>query len=293
MTQPAHPGPETLAAEARLADALALDDGQLANVRDTLAALLTGADLALFSDRIVAQVRAFANDLAGQLAAAAGTGQADDFSGALLAEPAILAHLHAIGIEAQLTGELAERLSLDPVVPPLLQTLLASPEAQVAADAAALIAAQARFEQAQRRGELPLDELPGDLRRLAVLACGAEAMPDLETVFRDRIALMRRVIGSLGAEASAALDVTRAGVCLFATALALVGAIDRDVAILAMTRAQRPRLALTLLTAGLDPAAVQRQLLALHPDAEPLRELDGVQPGRAAAILAAAAGHAG
>jgi hypothetical protein len=294
MTQPADPGPQALAAEARLAQALAEANRQLANVQPTLACLLSQGDDALFSDRILAQVRAFAADIASQLG---GTGEGEArVAGAVLSEPAILAHLHATAIEAQVGEELAERLGLDPVLPPLLQALLASSVPQTAADAAALVEAQARFGQAQRRGELPVNELPGDLYRLAILACGAELGVDAPAqrlpASSDRIGLMRRTLESLGGEASAALDIAQAGVGLFATALAFATGMDRDHAVLNLTRTQRPRLALALLAAGLDPTVVARQLFALHPDAGPLDDVLTGDAAQAAAILGSAADDA-
>lgn len=292
MTQPAHPGPETLAAEARLAPALAAARRQLAAVPTALSCMLGNLDPALVSDRIAAQVRAFAADLARQLAGDASPGaervQAQ-FAAALLDAPAVVAHLHAVAVEAQLIETLAGRLGLDPVVSPLLQALAASAEPGVAGDAAALLAAQARFDQAHRRGELSSDALPGDVLRLAVLlrdnALGEAAPTERPPASPSRLALLERAIRHLGNEAPAARDLERAGVALFASAVALGAGIDRDLALLTMTRGQRPRLALTLIAAGLAPAAVQRQLFALDPDAEPLPDLTGIAVSRAAALL--------
>lgn len=301
--------------ESLFGDELAAADVALANVDPILRHLLGNDDHALFSDRILAQVRAQIEDLAHQLAVAIETalGNADPrkaaderaptLADALIISPPLLAHAHALALESQLTERLATRLSLDAVLSPLLQALVASSDPNTAATAMALLAAQARFIQAQRRGELPLAELPGDLLHVALLIMrehGATGDPmrdrvatTLESAIRghfdeaaNRLGLLHRLIGGMGGEALAALDVAHAGVALFVTALGLGAGLARETAMLATSEAQLPRLALALLASGAKPAAVEQQFAALHPEVTLPHGFETLRADRAAALLA-------
>ena len=305
--------------ESLFGDELAAADLALANVSPILRHLLGNDDHALFSDRIVAQVRAQIEDLARQLAMSleAAMGHADareraddtapQLAAALIDSPAILTHAHALALEAQLAERLATRLSLDAVLSPLLQALIASADPNTAATAMALLAAQARFVQAQRRGELPLAELPGDLLHTALLIMREHAAGDdparnriagvLETAIRgnfdeaaNRLGLLHRLVGGMGGGAIAALDVGHAGVALFVTALGLGAGLERDAAVLATSEAQLPRLALALLASGAKPAAVEQQFVALHPEITLPDGFETLRADRAAALLAGSGG---
>ena len=305
--------------ESLFGDELAAADLALANVSPILRHLLGNDDHALFSDRIVAQVRAQIEDLARQLAMSleAAMGHADareraddtapQLAAALIDSPAILTHAHALALEAQLAERLATRLSLDAVLSPLLQALIASADPNTAATAMALLAAQARFVQAQRRGELPLAELPGDLLHAALLIMREHAGGDdpardriagvLETAIRgnfdeaaNRLGLLHRLVGGMGGGAIAALDVGQAGVALFVTALGLGAGLERDAAVLATSEAQLPRLALALLASGAKPAAVEQQFVALHPEITLPDGFETLRADRAAALLAGSGG---
>lgn len=305
--------------ESLFGDELAAADLALANVSPILRHLLGNDDHALFSDRIVAQVRAQIEDLARQLAMSleAAMGHADareraddtapQIAAALIDSPAILTHAHALALEAQLAERLATRLSLDAVLSPLLQALIASAEPNTAATAMALLAAQARFVQAQRRGELPLAELPGDLLHAALLIMREHAAGDdparnriagvLEAAIRgnfdeaaNRLGLLHRLVGGMSGGAIAALDVGHAGVALFVTALGLGAGLERDSAVLATSEAQLPRLALALLASGAKPAAVEQQFVALHPEIALPDGFETLRADRAAALLAGSGG---
>lgn len=301
--------------ESLFGDELVAADLALANVSPILRHLLGNDDHALFSDRIVAQVRAQIEDLARQLAMSLETAlghpdpreaanqTAPQLAAAFIDSPPILAHAHALALEAQLAERLATRLSLDPVLSPLLQALVASPDPNTAATAMALLAAQARFVQAQRRGELPLAELPGDLLHTALLilrahGTGGDPARDriagvLETAIRsnfdeaaNRLGLLHRLVGGMGGGALAALDVGHAGVALFVTALGLGAGLERDAAVLATSEAQLPRLALALLASGAKPAAVEQQFFAFHPEVTLPEGFETLRADRAAALLA-------
>lgn len=308
--------------ESLFGDELAAADLALANVNPILRHLLGNEDHALFSDRILAQVRAQLEDLAHQLAMSLETAMghpdpreaanetAPILAAAFIDSPAILAHAHALALEAQLAERLASRLSLDAVLSPLLQALIASPDPNTAATAMALLAAQARFGQAQRRGELPLAELPGDLLHTALLIMRQHGAGDdpardrvaavLEAAIRsnfdeaaNRLGLLQRLVGGMGGGAVAALDVGHAGVALFVTALALGAGLERDAAVLATSEAQLPRLALALLASGAKPAAIEQQFFAFHPEVTLPEGFETLRADRAAALLAGSGGFAG
>lgn len=260
-------------------------------------------------------------DIAAQLldrqAEAAGMGEpgghdtaaATGLVAALIGNPAVLCHLHALALEWQLTERLQARLSLDPVLPPLLQALIASPEGTTAELAMKLLAAQARFGQAQRRMKLPLAELPGDLLHLALVSMRAVVGADPEADWhaasaeaairghydesRSRLGLISRLVVGMGAGAVAALSVTHAGAAIFLSALAISSGQDRDLVTLSTNESQLARLALALRAAGLKPGAIEEQFLALHPDVTLPEGFGRLGSDRAASLLAATGGYPG
>lgn len=315
MNSPALSLPEETGVEVRFGEELALADEAMANARPILRHLLGNDDHALFSDRIVAQVRSLIEDLARQLAFALedalghpdarerATDAAPQLARALIASPSIIGHAHALALEALAAERLASRLSLDPVLSPLLEALIASPDRDTSATAVALLAAQARFVQAQRRGELPLAELSGALLDVTLSTMRAHCGGDdpvrgriaavLESAVRgnfdesaSRLGLLHRLADGMGSDASVALDIGHAGVALFVTALGDKAGIGRDAAVLATAESQLPRLALALLASGAKPAAIEQQLFALHADATLPEGFATLSADRAATLLA-------
>ena len=271
MTSPAFSATRESEVESLLAGQLAAADRALGDAYPILRHRLGGGGDALLNDRIVAHVRALLEDLAGQLP----LGEDEDTSARadkLTADPALVRHVHALALEAELAERLGERMGLDPVVSPLLQALAADSE-----PGKDLLAEQARFLQGQRRGELALAELPGDLQ---------EALAGIAGSAPDRLDLLERVVGDL--DLSVALDVIHAGVAVFATALARAVGITRETVLIAMSQAQAPRLAVALRAAGLGPGAVGSQLFAFDPDARAPDDFDALSPERAAVLLAGA-----
>jgi hypothetical protein len=309
------------AVETVLRDQLARGDALVGTIAPILRHLLANEEHSVFSDEIIARVCGMMEDMARQLldARAEAAGQSDDrdhpdaaieaLKNGLVAHPQVLAHVHALAMEWQLTERLHARLALDPVLSPLLQALISSTEPAVASNAMALLAAQARFVQCQRRMQLPLTELPGDLLHAALLAMRAEAGEDAETQTlageaerkvrgrfdesRSRLGLIARIVTGMGGGAGAALSVTHAGVAIFASALALASGQDRDMAVLATNEGQLVRLALALRASGLKPAAVEEQFLALHPDMQLPEGIDQLGTDRAAALLALSTAYPG
>lgn len=161
----------------------------------------------------------------------------------------------------------------------------------------AALAAQARFAQAQRRMELPLRELPGDLFHETLLAwrryCGegrGDAVTRAETKLRQgfdeshgRLSLFARLVG--GQEGPAALIPEDAGAGLFFTALAARSGQTRELAVLSSHARQTVRLALGLRAAGLEPSRIDEVLLRIHPGAAPVAGLETVDEDKARGML--------
>jgi hypothetical protein len=293
--------------ESRLREELARGEAVLGTVAPILRHLLVSDDNGLFGDVIIARVRGMTRNVAGQLLGYADvSGENEDEISVLVAalsdSPAFLGHVHALVLEWQLTELLQANLALDPVLSPLLQALIGSSEETTSRLAMTFLAAQARFGQAQRRMRLPLAELPGDLLFDALLAMrsvvgagpttearAAAAESAIRASYdegRSRLALISRLVGSMGAAAVAALTLRHAGAAIFLSTLALASGQKRDLAILATSETQRPRLALALRAAGLKPAQIEEQLLSIDPDAILPEGLDRLTAERAAALLA-------
>ncbi len=307
------------AVEDVLREELAHGDAVLATTTPILRHLVGSGGNAMFGDDILASVRGMAADLARQLldamARAGGEAERNQHDAAALEQltveflgnPALLTHLHALALEWQLTCRMQARLSLDPVLTPMLQASIASNDSVESALAMNLLAAQARFGQAQRRMQLPLTELPGDHLHGVLLAMRTHAGADPEAdrlaslaegeiraqfdEGASRLALIARLVTGMNAGAVVALSVTHAGVAIFLTALGMASGQSRDLTVLATAESQLARLALGLCAAGLKPQAVEAEFLALHPDVELPQGFDRLSADRAAAILAAA-GHA-
>lgn len=298
-----------------LRDDLAQGDSLIGSLGPILRHLLANDDHSLFSDEIVARVRGMLEHLAGQLlhaqADAAGLEDRQNFIAerlpafieSFLGNPALLSHCHALALEWQLTERLQARNGVDPVLSPLLQALIASSDAETADLGMMTLAAQARFVQAQRRMELPLAELPGDLFHAALITMRAqvsEADDDTaaaaETALRARFdeagsrrGLLAHLVTGMGGGAIAALAIDHAGAAIFLTALAIGSGQDRDLAVLSTNDRQVARLALALRAAGLKPQAVEAQFLYLHPEISLPERFDELDADRAAALLSAAA----
>lgn len=283
--------------------------------------LLTSEDNSLFGDEILARVRGMLRHLAEQLLERGDEdgerrivpdrdpGRVAVLSDMLIGHSALVAHLHGLALEWQLTERLHARFGLDHVLSPLLQALIASSDAGTSALAMRFLASQARHCQAQRRMTLPVLELPGDLLHAGLLTMRNEAADHGEDGERaavaeahiragydeaaTRLGMMSRLVMGMGSGAIAALSITHAGSALFLTALSIGSGMERDMAVLSTHEAQAARLALALRSAGMKTDAVKEQCLALHPDLAFPEGFDQVGADRAAAILAADGGYLG
>lgn len=249
---------------------LAIADHRLSAVADGLERLVVLGPSRLLDDETVARVHGLTGDLAAQLAGFEPvlTRLVHDM---LASHRAVMAHCHALAIEWRLAMTLATRLTLDPVLPPLVQ--------RHSATMIALVAAQARSFEATRRMCLPLGDLPADLQNLAyAIARAARAdnaiAPGSDAAARPddghgRLALLHRAIAGLGDDMDRALRVDEAGASLFFTALAIASGHPRETVVLASAEDDPIRLALVLRAAGLSRDDAARQLLTVRPDADP------------------------
>jgi hypothetical protein len=299
------------AVESVLRGELSRGDAVLGTIAPIMRHLLANDDNSVFSDDVIARVRGMTADIAVQLLdAIAEAGGAEDrvehseaevatLSSAITGNSAFLCHVHALALEWQLTERLQQRLAVDPVLSPLVQALIASPDTATAGLAMNLLASQARFCQAQRRMKLALNELPGDLLHCALLAMrtlagthdderAAKAEAAIRAAYDEagsRLGLLSRAVTGMGGGAVAALSVTHAGAALFLTALSLASGQDRDLAATSTNESQVARLALGLIAAGLKSSAVEEQFLSLHPDIALPDGFDRLGADRAAALL--------
>ncbi|WP_454797257.1 hypothetical protein [Novosphingobium lindaniclasticum] len=305
-----HPADDQTA-EALLRADLARGDAMAESVLPILQYLLAAEDSALFSDEILARVRGMLAELArgvieplhaGESTAVQMSEDIEDLARMFMGDPLILSHVHALALEWQMTERLQSRLALDPVVSPLVQAMASSPDSTVQGIAVKWLASQARWCQRQRRMSLSLTELPGELLHRALLAVrgmvagSPERMERLALVEADvrrrydegatRLGLSARLVTGLGAAFHAALSVGHAGAALFLTALAIGSGLRREAAVLATHEAQLARLALALRAAGLKAADIEKQFLAIHPEAMLPDGFERLGSDLAASILA-------
>lgn len=269
-------------AESLLRGELARTRQALAAVPQVLAQLLASDHAGLFSEEVLAHTRGVLDSLAIELLREVDQPDGDSLArltAGLSAEPALLAHCHGLALEWQLTEKLQRDLRIDPVLSALVQESVAAPEADRAALAMAVLAAQARFVQGQRRMQSSLAELPADLLHLALFrlveACGeraggaATALRSRHDEARSRAALLTRLLLALEPGFTAGIDPARGGIALFASALALATGLPRERVITAAAAGQTAVLATMLIAAGLDRSGAAQVLLALQPDVDP------------------------
>lgn len=300
--------------EALLRDDLTHADQALVHMGPILRHLLQNDDNSIFSDEVIARVRGMLADIARQLVQALGEAAGhDDAAGwareagpglaaMLSGNQALLNHLHMLAVEWQLTEKLQGRLGLDPVLTPLVQDLIASPDPDVAARGMNLLAAQARFGQSLRRMQIPLAELPGDLHHLSLMTMqayiaedpsGISAAGTAESALRksraqhvSRLELLDHITALFGADLPLVLSIENAGVALFLTALGFGAGLSRETAIMCTTESQLARLALSLAASGAGRDGLVSTFVALHPQITLPEGIERLEPDRAAALLA-------
>lgn len=317
---------QAIPVETVLRDELAHSDVVMGTLAPILGHLVVSTQNSLFNDEIVAQVRGMAASVAVQLlraeALAAKTDpdviiakRADDMAAHLLAHAGFLSHCHALTLERSLADQLLDRNAIDPVLTSMIQALISSDDQATATTAMAALAAQARFIQQQRRMELPVAELPGDLfheviglwrtmdgsqEAAGAMTAAAHAEMDLRARYDEgasRLGLLSRLVTGMGSGARAALSISHAGAALFLTALARMSHQHRDVVAFATNERMLARLALALRGAGMRPDEVEEQFLYIHPEVALPEGFEQLRVDRARELLAGAGGiangHAG
>lgn len=307
MMDPVVPAVASGAMEDVLAARLAAEERAYAGAGPVLQYLLHNGLGTIFDDEILARVRGMLADCARQLAAALigpdrashhGEATVDALIAGLAEQPAVLEHLHALALEWRLALRLRDRAALDPALSPLIQEQIGAANPSVSTLAVNLMAAQARFCQQQRRMQLPLMELPGDVLNRAIRVMqGVAREADADAVQaerivrtgldekRSRLALLRRSVAALGERAGVSLVLAHAGAALFVTALALGAGCSREAAVFATAEGHETRLLLGLIACGLEESAIAAQFLAVHPGGTVPEGLGLVAPERAAALL--------
>jgi len=292
--------PAAAAGEALLRAELAEGAAVRAATAPVLKQLVTSLDAAAFSEEVVArtrgQIRSLAENVLRGAELPAPGDEIAEMTAALVNQPAVLSHCHALALEARLTERLASEAGLDPVLSMLLQARRADPEADVGALAGAVLAAQARFVQAQRRMELALEDLPADVLHPALIAlgevCGGRAGTIAATIRArydeslSRHGLLARLVLQLGPALPVALDPAKAGLAIFLTALSFATMRERTDVLQALGDGQQGLLATMLSAAGVPPAQIEACLLLLHPDRVPQPYHVQIGRERAQALLA-------
>ncbi|MBD2841717.1 hypothetical protein [Erythrobacter rubeus] len=291
--------------EAILKDELTRGDRALRSVPPVLSHMLASSGQSLVSDAIVARLRGMLASLSTQLLAAkdparkaeADNAELDLLSDRLASDSVVLSYCYAMAMEGHLAEKFEQRSSIDPILSPLLQELIASDNAATAELAMNTLAAQSRFVQSQRRMDLPLAELPAELFH-AILKrweahdrhdpAMAPAVKSLKAKYDEgasRIGLLARLVTAMRGGAIAALQLDHAGFALFASALSALGKQPRELAVLACHEHQAARLALSLRAAGLGSSAIKAQFELLHPAERLPSEIEAIAPERASILL--------
>jgi len=216
---------------------------------------------------------------------------------ALATRPALLAHCHALALEAATAERLAPS-GIDPILSPLVESLLAAAP-DTAALAMTTLAAQTRFTCRQRRMETVADELPAALMHEALVALadlsvgpGSDAAASLRSAYdegRTRLSLLARLALAAADHGDSLLDPAQAGFALFATAVAERAGAPREEVILAGVAGQELRLALLLRAAGAEPAIARAAIAVVHPGARLPSSWADLPARRASVLLAGAA----
>lgn len=268
--------------DAILRDEMARSNRALRSLAPVIAQMLDSDGPSLVTDAIVARLRGMMSDIARQLLAVAVIEGSDahstqDAKAQLVAsfssdEP-LIDHLYAVALEGVLIEGLEKRASIDPVLSPLMQELIASKNPEVAQLAVAALAAQSRFTRNVGRMTHPIGELPQE-----ILASVLDHLHNLEPKLSKpqiakaiaktkgefdeglgRIGLLARLCSTMHGGAIAALDLNHSGLALFVSAASSLTRTPRDSVVFACHEGQSVRLALILLAAGLTGERVEAQ----------------------------------
>ena len=293
-----------------LREALVREDSSVRQVAPLLTHLLTVSDKALFNDRVLATIRGMAEHVAAQLVAFGGgasenqsQARSDErgraMTAALLKHDAFVRFAHMLIMEMQFLERIERVNGLDPVMPPLLESLCTASDSILAGQARQLIASQMRFMKHVRRMSLPLNELPAELLHdvLALWQDGGgpenEGPPErrMHEVAQSvdegkgRLALLDRMLFELNGASNTPVRLNDGGGSLFLSDLANRTGAPRNDVVLAMTEDQYARLVLLLKAGSYPRRAVEEQLLVIHPSLKVSRDLIEIATHEAQLLL--------
>ena len=285
--------------------ALARGDALRARSGPALQHLLATQEHSLINEAVVAQVGGMVRDLAHQLIEQVSISDRepaqDRLIEGLVAIDGLRAHCQALALEWRLAVRLETEMAVDPVLTPLLQSLVADTDPGVGSLAMAALTAQARFAQAQRRMQLPLAELSAELFHAVMLAAREvlagnckdweQAEARLRAAYDEgagRLSLFARLVSVATGIPAPMPPIEDAGVALWLSTMAGRSGEPRDRTACAVADPSLGRLLLTLRAVGVAPADAERQALRAQPDAVLPRGLHDVGTREAAQWLAAA-----
>jgi hypothetical protein len=300
MTDPRAPIPAE-PADHPLRAALLRGDKRYARSGPALHRILAAPERSLVSEAVVAQVGGMLSHLAEQFLSADGssivTARTEAVTERLLEVDALRNHCQALALEWRFAVRLEAELAVDPVLSPLLQTLVAHTDPNVGMIAMAVLAAQARFAQSQRRMQLPVAELPAELFHAAAMALrdpslewndGDRMEARLRAGYEEgagRLALLGRLAQAADAIPAPMPAIEHAGVALWLTTLAVRSGQERERTACAAADPLLGRLLLTLRAAGVAAPEAERQALQVQPDAALPRGLQDIGTREAAQWL--------
>lgn len=278
--------------DAALHECIAHGEAVIAECTPVLRHLLVIDDPMLFSDRVVAHSRGMLTHIAHQLIGSMDTIPSDknelsryledveSLYNALMKDSELLACVHAEALEWQLADRLELQLGLDPVMPPLVQELVRSANTELAQLAKEVQAVQANGAQMARRMEMPLKELPAEIFHKVLMIFerkhrgtqqAHKVVQLCETLRKSyaerkrRVNKIARLLVLLGSRLREALSIEKAGVAIFATALAAASGEDRERVIYSFSESQASRLGLTMRAAGFGEEQIRQQIACLYP----------------------------
>ena len=269
--------------DASLWDELARSERAMRSLAPVIAHLLDSDGPSLISDAIVARLRGMLSDIGNQLATTVASSikvqwteseLKEHLEARLINDELLIDHLYAEALELHLSRGLQERCAIDPVLSPLIQELIASQRAETGELTMAALASQSRFVRNLERMTYPLSELPQELFLSTIehleafedeLSDGSilRAARELKVGFDEgnsRLGLLSRLVASMHGAAVAAVDLTHAGIALFASAASSLTHYERSKVIVACHEGQGARLAVLLKAAGASQSAAEQQL---------------------------------
>ena len=288
--------------ETVLRDELARANRAAKGVVPVLGHLLAGSGHSLVSDVVVARVRGMLTHIARQFVArlADTRANADTLAERFSGDPVMLSYVHAAVMEGVIAEALEQRASIDPVLSPLWQELIASVEPRVSELAMQALASQSRFMQAQLRMQYPVNEMPPEMleRGLELWASLNEApgqTASFQTAIRSikaeydeantRHALLGRLGSSMNHGAIAALELNHAGLGLFVTVLSQLSGLSREQTVLSCDPEQSARLVLALRSVGMEWDMIERQFAIVEPSQRLPRGLEELSVETARLLL--------